>query len=110
MLGELVQPLPSRSQFKRWSLPIKWSFWAAVLGIAAGIGSLVPGLLSLLSVDQEVAAERRVLLQAAQELRYNDKLLTALALALQSKSRNVPVGTLKTDALMTLVSNDCCLV
>ena len=27
--------LPTRNQYKKWSLPTKWSFWAALIGLLA---------------------------------------------------------------------------
>lgn len=97
--------LPSRRQYEKWSLPSKWSFWAAVIGIPLGIISLLLALLPLRNDDPEVVERNRMLLQSAQELRFNDAWLSQLTIASSRRSGELPIGSLKTDGLLRLVEN-----
>lgn len=50
-----------------------------------------------------MAERTRLVLQVAQELRYNHEWLSRLALAHRNKDPTIPVGSLKTDALIALI-------
>jgi hypothetical protein len=102
--------LPTRRQYEKWSLPSKWSFWAAVIGIPVGIISLLIGFLPFFGQDAAAIERSQLVLQTAQELRYNDEWLSSLAGATHKRSSNFPVGSLKTDALLLLVQREHDLV
>ena len=102
--------LPSPRQYDKWSLPSKWSFWAALIGIPLGVISLTVGLLPLFSTDTEKTEHTRLVLQVAQELRYNHEWLSSIAVAYQAQSSTLPTGLLKTDALFTLIQREYDLV
>lgn len=95
---------PSRSQYKNWSLPAKWSFWAAFIGIPVGLFSLGLTLASWTNPNT-TTPDRRLILQVAQELRYNNTFLTSLSQEVEARSNSLPIGALKTDALIALVTN-----
>lgn len=98
--------IPSRRQYARWSLPNKWSFWAAVIGIPIGTVSLVLTLWPL-GGSSHIAADRsRNLFLAAQELRHNDEWLTNLSLSMRTHDGQLPPGAIKTDGLLTLVQTE----
>lgn len=102
--------LPTRRQYEKWSLPSKWSFWAAVIGMPVGIVSLFIGFLPLFGKDTTAIERSRLVLQVAQELRYNDEWLSSLGDAAHKRSSSVPTGSLKTDALLLLVQREHDLV
>lgn len=104
------QMIPTRNQYKKWSLPSKWSFWAAVIGIPLGILSLALGVVPFLRPDTAGLERNRLLLRVAQELRYNDEWLSEVALAVQGNMKSIPPGSLKTDALISFIQNDFELV
>lgn len=95
--------LPSRHQYYKWSLPSKWSFWAAIVGIPIGIVSLILTLWPLVASDPVIAERQRSLLKAAQELRHNHEWLTELSHSIRSRSEQVPTGALKVDGLLQLI-------
>jgi hypothetical protein len=95
--------LPSRSQYQKWSLPTKWSFWAAAIGIPAGLISLLLTLWPPSGSNLTSAEHNRLLLQVAQELRYNDEWLTSISQAVQIRSNVFPTGSLKTDGILVLI-------
>ena len=98
--------IPSRRQYAKWSLPNKWSFWAAVIGTPIGIVSLVLTLWPL-SGSSPISADRsRNLFLAAQELRHNDEWLTNLSQSMHAHDGQLPPGSIKTDGLLTLVQTD----
>ncbi|MBI5792895.1 MAG: hypothetical protein HZA63_15620 [Rhodocyclales bacterium] len=90
----------------KWSLPAKWSFWASVIGIPLGLISLLLGVLPLVGQDQAAVGRGRLVLQVAQELRYNDEWLSSLSIAIQRRSPQLPVGSLKTDGLARLLQRE----
>lgn len=94
---------PSRRQLSKWSLPTKWSFWAAVIGLPLAFLSVYLGLIPLFAEDQALAQRNRLLFQTAQELRYNDEWLTNLCIAAAKPSRQLPLGSIKTDGLLRLM-------
>ena len=95
--------IPNRSQYRKWSLPTKWSYWAAVIGIPVGVLSLALAVFPFLKTDASRVERVQLLFQVGQELRYNREWLAAVAVAVQEKRASIPVGSLKTEALMTLV-------
>lgn len=99
--------LPSRQQCRNWSLPSKCSFWAAAIGIPASLlGLALPLVLAVQPTPTQEEARPRLLLNAAQELRYNHEWLTAIAAAHKNRASTLPTGRLKTQALMTLIERD----
>jgi hypothetical protein len=93
---------PSRRQYQKWSLPTKWSFWAAAIGLISLLLTLWP----LSGSDTTSTARNRLLLQVAQELRYNDEWLTSVSQAVQARSSVFPTGSLKTDSILILVERE----
>jgi hypothetical protein len=98
--------IPSRRQYEKWSLPTKWSFWAAVIGIPLGLVSLVIGTVPLFLPSSGDVERNRLLFQVSQELRYNNEWLSSLAVAHETRAARMTVGSLKTDALVALVQRD----
>jgi hypothetical protein len=99
--------IPTREQFRnKWSLPSKWSYWAAVIGIPVGIVSLGIGLYPFIQSDTEGIERNRLIFQVAQELRYNHEWLSEVVAAISERSQVLPVGSLKSDALMTLANHE----
>ena len=98
--------LPSRRQYDKWSVPSKWSFWAGIIGIPVGLVSLTISFLPFLSAEPTGTDRRLLLLQVAQELRYNDEWLSMLAVASRRRAPQVPIGYLKTEALVTLIQRE----
>jgi len=98
--------IPTREQFQKWSLPSKWSYWAAVIGIPVGIISLGLGLFPFIQSDTEGIERNRLIFQVAQELRYNHEWLSEVATAVSERAEVLPIGSLKSDALMTLPNRE----
>lgn len=94
--------LPTAQQYQKWSL------WTSLIAILAGIISFVQPL--LLTSSTERVERSKLLLQVAHELRYNHEWLSQFAVAYQSRTSMMPSGTLKTDALITLMNRDHGLV
>lgn len=96
--------LPSRKQYQRWSLPSKWTFWAGVMAIA----SLIIGVVGIVpSRDTRADKElNHLILQVAQELRYNTVWLNELAVSYENRSKVVPVGRMKLNALVALANTE----
>lgn len=95
---------PTANQYRKWSMPSKWSFWAAMIGIPVSIWSLL--LTNPLPPTVNPKEERiRLLLRTAQELRYNNEWLASVATAHYRRSK-IPVGTLKSDALLLLMERE----
>jgi hypothetical protein len=97
---------PTKQQYRKWSLPTKWSFWAAVIGIPLGVASFFLSLYPMLWIDKKAADRSNLFIRAAQELRYNNEWFQAL-----SKGRNVSkhqplIGAIRVDGLMELMKNE----
>ncbi|GBE06991.1 hypothetical protein BMS3Abin11_00089 [bacterium BMS3Abin11] len=92
--------IPSRSQYNKWSTPSKWTFWAGIIGIPVGVISLIFSIINILPNEEY----RNLVLQAAQELRYNKEWLSDISIAVDNKSSIIPVGKMKTDALVKLTN------
>jgi hypothetical protein len=104
--------IPTVAQYKKWSLPTKWGFWSALIGIPTGILGLLLGVMPLLN-DSGREVRSNELFKAAQELRYNREYLFALSQSFTSMSSSLPPGSIKADALIHvfdkhfgLVTND----
>jgi hypothetical protein len=96
--------LPSRRQYRRWSLPSKWTFWAGLIGIVSLIFTvfgLIPDRSENRRYEKRVAS---LVLQASQELRYNSQWLSRLARNYEDESPPLPIGRMKTDALVELAN------
>lgn len=98
--------IPSLKQYRAWSLPSKWTFWSAVIGLPVGIISLLITIFPLSKPDTMEAERRLLLFRVAQELRYNHEWLSEVAIGLYTRSKVLPVGSLKTDALVDLVNQE----
>lgn len=98
--------LPSRYQYRKWSLPGKWSFWAAVIGTPTGLASLLVALWPASGPSPDLTARNKLLLQAAQELRYNNEWLSAASQAIQTRSRTFPPGSLQTEGIQTVIERE----
>jgi len=98
--------IPSRDQFRKWSLPTKWSYWAAVIGIPAGILSLGLAVQPFFQRDSAQLERNRLIFQVAQELRYNHEWLSDVAIAVKEKALSIPIGSLKAEALMVLATRE----
>lgn len=103
---------PTVAQYKKWSMPTKWGFWSALIGIPTGILGLLLGVMPLLN-DPRREARSNDLFKAAQELLYNREYLSAVSLSLNSNSASLTLGSIKTNALIHvfdkhfgLVTND----
>jgi hypothetical protein len=96
--------IPTREQFRKWSLPSKWSYWAAVIGIPVGILSIALGILPFIQSDTERIERNRLIFRVAQELRYNHEWLSEVAAA--ERAQVLPIESLKFDALMTLANRE----
>jgi hypothetical protein len=94
---------PSRRQLSKWSLPTKWSFWSAAIGLPLAFLSAYLGLVPMFAADQALVQRNQLLLQTAQELRYNDEWLANLCIAAAKPSRQLPIGSIKTDGLLRLM-------
>ena len=55
--------------------------------------------------NKDELERKRLIMRVAQEMRYNSELLGDIARAAEGK-RNFPIGTLKTEGLMALISQD----
>lgn len=97
--------LPSRRQYRKWSLPTKWSFWGAVIGVPIGILSILVTMWPLATPDSTIAERNELRLQTAQEMRYNHGWLSELAKSLRNSSESMPVGSIKVDGLLQLVEH-----
>jgi hypothetical protein len=99
--------LPSRQQYRKWSLPTRWSFVAAVIGVPVGVVSLALTALPLVCSDGSTEKERaRLLLQTAQELRYNHVWLSAVAIAHAERVSTIPTGSVRSKALISLIQRE----
>jgi hypothetical protein len=98
--------IPSYKQYRTWSLPSKWTFWSAIIGLPVGIVSLLVTFFPLSKPDAGDAERRLLLFRVAQELRYNHAWLSEVALAVTAKSEAFPAGSLKTDALVDLANRE----
>lgn len=105
-ISKVTNMLPSRYQYRKWSLPSKWSFWAALIGTPAGLVSLLVALWPTSEPSPDLTARNKLLLQAAQELRYNDEWLSAASQAIQTRSRTFPPGSLQTEGIKTLIKKE----
>lgn len=102
--------LPSRRQFDKWSLPSKWSFCAAVIGISLGTISLLFSMLQPHVTDKEKIERIRLILQVAHELHYNNVWLSNMAIAYQENRLRMPTGALKTNAIMKFMEREYDLI
>lgn len=57
----------------------------------------------MFAADQALVQRNQLLLQTAQELRYNDEWLAHLCIAAAKPSRQLPIGSIKTDGLLRLM-------
>lgn len=101
--------IPSAHQFRRWTLPTRWSF-------AASIGSLIGVVLAVIALwisiagpsrerDHERTAERHELVfQAAQELRSNSELLAQIGSLEAGETLALGADPYSVDALKALTS------
>ncbi len=71
-----------------------------------GIISLLIGFLPLFEQDTTAIERSQLVLQVAQELRYNDEWLSSLADATHKRSSDLPTGSLKANALLLLVQRE----
>jgi hypothetical protein len=93
---------PTKNQYRKWSLPTKWSFWAALIGIPLAVVSLGVGFWPLLQPDTSAAQRKELVFKTAHELRYNREFLTNLAQVVRQKTSNLPIGKLSADSLVAL--------
>ncbi len=93
--------IPSRKQYQKWSLPSKWTFWAgliAMVSLSLSVFGFFP------SGDRNSEKElNNLVLQVAQELRYNAEWLSALAVSNEGQLEIIPVGRVKSTALTNLI-------
>ena len=99
--------IPTKSQYKNWSLPSKWTFWAGIITVI----SLLLSILAFFPDDEKEQFKKnnkmnKLILQTAQELRYNREWLSELAVAYDEKSKVVPIGKMRVDALLKLANSD----
>ena len=95
--------IPTRTQYRKWSLPTKWSFWAAVIGLPIGLGSLLLTIWPLTKSDPLIQERGQLLLKTAQETRHNHEWLSEVALTLSGRIDSMPPGSIKTDGLRQLL-------
>lgn len=95
---------PTTYQYRKWSMPSKWSFWAAVIGIPISIWSLLLTIPLPPAVNPK-EERSRLLFRTAQELRYNNEWLASVAIAHDRRSK-IPIGILKSDALLLLMERE----
>ena len=95
--------LPTRTQYRKWSLPTKWSFWAAVIGLPLGLVSLLFTIWPLSNPAPVTQERNQLLLKTAQEMRHNHEWLSDLTRSLESGSESIPPGSIKTDGLLQLL-------
>lgn len=99
--------LPSFKQYYKWSLPSKWGFWSAVIGIPASIFSIWITYWPPKNNDErELQAVGQLTFQTAQDLRGNREYLCDLYTAYGKGLIEYPPGHLKTEALGQLVLRD----
>lgn len=98
--------LPSRRQYDKWSLPSKWAFCSAIIGIPLSALSLVLSLLQQNIIDDEKIQRVRSILQVTHELHYNDEWLSNTAIAYKENRLALPSGELKTNALMKFMEHE----
>ena len=97
--------LPSKTQFREWTLPSQWTFVAALMGIFASLATLI-SLTRPVQIQEtpgSLGPPSALLLQTAQELRYNHEWLSTLAIAHERRSPVLPVGHLKSGAIIELL-------
>ena len=101
--------IPSAHQFRRWTLPTRWTF-------AASIGSLIGVVLAVVALwvaiagpslerERERTTERHALaFQAAQELRSNSELLAQIGSLEADETLSLGTDPYSADALQALIS------
>ena len=94
---------PTVPQYKKWSLPSKWGFWAAVIGIPISIVTVPLSIWPLMLPDQAVAQRNELIFQTAHELRTNRIFLTEAAKAVRSDASSLPQGKVSVDHLLELL-------
>ncbi|MBL4907381.1 MAG: hypothetical protein JKX94_08015 [Sneathiella sp.] len=102
--------LPSRRQFSKWSLPTKWGFVAAVVGLL-----LLP--VTLIDIDfvrkfiieekaKVIAPDKAIIYSAAHEMQYNIEWLLKASDLAKSQSRLMPMGVMRTEATMRILDRN----
>jgi len=97
---------PSPKQYSKWSLPSKWGFWSAAIGIPASIFSVWITYWPPKSDERDSREVSQLAFQTAQDLRGNREYLCDLYTAHGKGSKEYPPGHLKTEALAQLVLRD----
>lgn len=95
--------LPTANQWKKWSLPSRYS---AIGLLVAVLSILLFNILPLLKEGERGKEFKRLLFQATNELRYNREYLHGLAHALRSKQSPIPIGNIKYEALLDLLGKN----
>jgi hypothetical protein len=99
--------IPTRKQFQRWSLPTKWAFIGALIGLPATLLSLAIGFIPFVQQQSPTEPDRNQLLyQTTQELRYNREWLADIAVSIEKKHRVLPTGSMKVDTLLRLFERE----
>lgn len=96
---------PNRKQYKKWSLPNKWSFWAAFFGLPIAVISLFSSSFPILDRDDSLREKYQFKFQVTEELEYNIYWLVKEAEA-KNKNQPIPIGMLKTKAFLKLIDNE----
>ena len=98
--------LPNIKQYSKWSLPSKWGFWSALVGIPASIFTIWFTFWPPKADDGELRRLNELVFQTAQDLRGNREYLCEPYTAYGKGSKEYPPGRLKSDALRQLVLHD----
>jgi hypothetical protein len=99
-----INLFPTTFQYRKWTLPTKWSFWSAVVGIPSGLMGLVALVFTIFPLISDSQRDLHSLefFKAAQELRYNREYLSTLSTAIKSNAYQLPPGSIKAVATLQL--------
>lgn len=98
--------VPTRTQFRKWSLPAKCSYVGAVIGIPLAVLSILLGALTTLWPDPQQVKTRSLVFRVAQELRYNSNWLRDVLVATESGDISFPSGFIRTEGLIHLMEQE----
>jgi hypothetical protein len=101
---------PTKKQLQNWSLPSKWTFWGAVVGISIGIVSLILTLIPLFEKDDRATSRNQLIFKVAHEFLLNRVYLTALAQLARKDDGTMPIGRINADTLVSLMEQHYDLV
>jgi hypothetical protein len=102
---------PTKKQLAGWSLPSKYTFWGAVIGIPlAMISLIIQFIIPLFQKDNHAAIRSQLIFKVAHEFLLNRTYLSALAQLVRKDNGTLPIGRVNADALLLLMEQHYDLV